>query len=67
MKILIINEFGHNEVKNVNHIPQVGTKIDWDYSNKPTVTGVLNYPSLATAQKLFSDFLPALDAIVTVE
>jgi len=68
MKILIMSEFGHPQIKEVNFIPTIGMTVDAFYTPYPKVIGVLAYPSVETIAKLEQPLISAheLDAIVTV-
>lgn len=46
MKVLIIDEMGHNVVKETSILPQLGFKVGcFDYQPEPVVVMVLMFPS----------------------
>ena len=65
MKVLVINGFGHNEIKETQVIPRVGEMVDMFYLPHPTVTNVLHWPSKETLVKLQAENID-IAAIVTV-
>ena len=44
MKILVINKFGKNEIKESDFVPSVGMKVDMFFEPIPTVTKVVCWP-----------------------
>ena len=64
LKILVINQYGHNEIKESKFIPRVGDGVDMFYEPLPKVTAVVAWPSADRLSALGID--TPIDAIVTV-
>ena len=65
MKLLIINEYRHSEIKNSDFVPRVGELVDMFYKPSPTVTRVLNWPSNELLKNLNAEQLN-IQAVITV-
>ena len=66
MNILVINQFGQNEIKQSEVIPRIGDKVDMFYEPLPSVTQVVMWPSKERCDSLGIEITLRIDAIITV-
>lgn len=62
MKVMIVSKFGHLGIKEVDHVPRIGEKVDVFYRPCPTVVDVVWWPDaslLNTEEKI--------DVLLTVD
>jgi hypothetical protein len=62
VEILVINQYGQNELKTSDFLPRVGDRVDMFYNPLPTVTQVVCWPS----ERQMATLGVKVDAIITV-